>query len=830
MARKEGMTMVEARSEPGLVAVIILALLAIPASGIFSNGDDPLSQGPGYIDMAFSRSDYPAIGFVHLDGSATTDDVAIGLEGMGIEVMEPYRIIPVIEVRIPDVTVLARAAGMPGVGRIEASPSIAPMMDTSAKGVKAAASPEYSPDTAQDLGYTGRGVTIAFIDSGVDDEHPTFSGAFVAGADFTKPETPLTPRDGTFNPDDDNGHGTAVASIALGRGDPEGNYIGVAPGSGLIDLRVMGYGINPLADAGGNMVEALQWCVDHMNTPWNGSEYMGVGAISISFGIGPIDGAVAIAVQAAVDAGIPVVLAAGNTGGEYASQTQTSWPDGAIVVSGIDDKGTVTRDDDESWSGSTYGPRSDDGDSDVYDELKPDVSAPSVAVTTAQFSRFSNVQPASSWTEGSGTSFATPHVSGTVALMMESSDLSLTSDGNPVKLCLHQGAEALGNPYNADLSPKFDVHYGWGYLDAYEALKAARSYSGANSAPDLVRIEAVPNPVPRGSQCDVTIIASDPDEQVLEYTLNAEEGTVSGEGPAFTWTAPDRAGNFTLWGSVTDGVKTDESDIRIEVLAQAQNVPPLISMMKAAPDIVPVGGTSTITVVARDQDGDPLSYSYSTNLGEVIGTGDTVTFAAPDTPGDASVGVVVTDGRGGEARKDVVISVREDVQNSEPVIVLVVVTPSSVGAGSGIELLVWAQVEDPDGPQDIESVICDLSDIGMGSDAPMNDNGTSGDLVSGDGIFSIKVQGVGPLESGNHTLTVVAKDMRGGMYSARTYLNVKGSDQGTIEIGTSGLDPLMVIFIVLVAAVLLLSGIIIWVVVARNKARKRALGPAAVLQ
>ncbi len=150
----------------------------------------------------------------------------------------------------------------------------------------------------------------------------------------------------------------------------------------------------------GNMVEALQWCVDHMKADWNGSEYMGVGAISISFGIGPIDGAVAMAVQAAVDAGIPVVLAAGNTGSEYASQTQTSWPDGAIVVSGIDDKGTVTRDDDESWSGSTYGPRSDDGDQDVYDELKPDVSAPSVAVTTAQFSRFSNVQPASSWTEG----------------------------------------------------------------------------------------------------------------------------------------------------------------------------------------------------------------------------------------------------------------------------------------------------------------------------------------------------------------------------------------------------------------------------------------------
>ncbi|PIV69852.1 MAG: hypothetical protein COS08_03300, partial [Euryarchaeota archaeon CG01_land_8_20_14_3_00_38_12] len=69
-------------------------------------------------------------------------------------------------------------------------------LDVSCRAIKARPSPVYN-ETALGLGYTGKGITIAVIDTGVDDkEHESLKNKFVAGVDFTKPINPIT------NPDD----------------------------------------------------------------------------------------------------------------------------------------------------------------------------------------------------------------------------------------------------------------------------------------------------------------------------------------------------------------------------------------------------------------------------------------------------------------------------------------------------------------------------------------------------------------------------------------------------------------------------------------------------
>lgn len=81
-----------------------------------------------------------------------------------------------------------------------------------------------------------------------------------------------------------------------------------------------------------------------------------------------------------------------------------------------------------------------------------------------------------------------------------------------------------------------------------------------------------------------------------------------------------------------------------------QNQNPIISSIACDPDTVLLGETSTITVTASDPDGDPLNYAYTATGGTVSGSGNTAIFTTGNTPGDASVNVTVSDGRGGEAK------------------------------------------------------------------------------------------------------------------------------------------------------------------------------------
>jgi len=318
-----------------LLLPVIALLITVPLAAAFGNGgretdglvrpirsfdldgdglDDALRELPG---------NAPFNAFVHAWTGTEVGTLARDLDGCGAEVLRPYSIVPVCSVMFHSMAEAREALTKGSVSVIELQREVVQHIDVSSAAVRAAPSSVYSPKTARDMGYNGSGVTIAILDSGVDNEHITFRGAFVAGADFTLPESPLSPRDGSFDPDDRVGHGTAVASVALGRGDAEGKRPGVAPGAGLIDLKLATRpGIIPASQ---NLLDALQWCLDNKDTDWPGP-YKGVQVISLSVAIGSQGGALYEAINTTVTQGLVVVQSAGNSASSYQDQTGTSWP------------------------------------------------------------------------------------------------------------------------------------------------------------------------------------------------------------------------------------------------------------------------------------------------------------------------------------------------------------------------------------------------------------------------------------------------------------------------------------------------------------------------
>jgi len=343
-----------------------------------------------------------------------------------------------------------------------------PALDISTGSVKARPSDLYH-DVWDELGFTGKGINIAVLDTGIDDGHETFEGKWIAGVEIPDP---LDPRDGTNNPDDRNGHGTRVAGCLLGTGGAEGKYRGVAPDAGLVEVKVAN---DLLASFSTNeyLMDGIQWCIDHMDDDWGDSDPSndGIDILSISYANTQSDDGssdLAQKVDEAVDSGLIVVVAIGNEGPDNDGFGPPSSADKAITVGGIDDQNTVDRSDDVIWDSSSKGPREDDGDNDPYDELKPEVVAPAVGITSAQFSQTD--QNGQGWDTADGTSYATPHISGIAALMLEANPELTQFD---VDRIMRETAEARGEPDFPDLSDKYNISYGYGIVDAYQCVLAA---------------------------------------------------------------------------------------------------------------------------------------------------------------------------------------------------------------------------------------------------------------------------------------------------------------------------------------------------------------------
>ncbi len=373
---------------------------------------------------------------------ATTEDDVRWLEGLGA-IRYASRSVPAVflgGVRLID---LPQIAADPRVAHIEKRRTYYWQTDRSIQNIRVAASTTYPAATFADAcpGIDGSGINIAILDSGVDD--PSGPGVTHVGLPAAVYAYDAV-ADTLTNPNDDVGHGTHVAQIALGR--PNIGFRGVAPGAGLIDMRVGG--------AAGPDDAAISRAIDkckEKQTEW------GCRIMNMSFGDCSIssDGTLVgdAQVNSAVAAGIVVAVAMGNaaSNGCPAAGTQRvgtpAAADKAVTVQLSSYAGTVTRTDDTIGTPlHLRGPRNTDGDADTLDEFKPDVTAPGMATVSPNTGIASAKwnTPGLATTDyfrAFGTSMASPHVAGLAALILHVNP-SLSADA--VKQIILTSAENRG--------------------------------------------------------------------------------------------------------------------------------------------------------------------------------------------------------------------------------------------------------------------------------------------------------------------------------------------------------------------------------------------------
>ncbi|MCD6461511.1 MAG: S8 family serine peptidase, partial [Thermoplasmata archaeon] len=336
--------------------------------------------------------------FVDYDHVPTPEDVAL-LRDMGFTTAGVYRLGKAVGLNDVPSRLVRSLPGIPGVVMVEPAGTPLLFSDIATPNAKARPSEEYSPYTAWEMGVRGRGINIAVVDTGIDDAHPSLQGKFVAGVDFSKPEGPLHPRDGSFNPDDTNGHGTTCSGIATGTGAPDGVYTGAAPEAMLVDVRIgtmAGFAPGEIGQFPPNLydatLEGIEWVAAHKDDIWPGApeSNQGIDILSLSWGInvrGSSDGSdiYSRTLDEVVMAGVFVSNAAGNSGPDNDGFDGLAAASLSIVVAASDDRDTINRSDDMIADYSSRGPRADDGDEYPYDELRPDVAAPGTGITQAEF-------------------------------------------------------------------------------------------------------------------------------------------------------------------------------------------------------------------------------------------------------------------------------------------------------------------------------------------------------------------------------------------------------------------------------------------------------------
>lgn len=268
------------------------------------------------------------------------------------------------------------------------------------------AAPSVGAAAARKRGVTGKGVTIAIVDTGIA-AHP----------DVTKPVNRIAGFkdfvNGRSKPYDDNGHGTHVAGDAAGNGyASRGTYRGIAPQAKLVGVKVLdrnGSGFDS------TIIRGIQWCIT------NRKRY-GIRVMNLSLGKRATErwsgDPLCRAVDKAVRAGLVVTVAAGNEGPGRSTISSPGITPSVITVGACDDRRTIRQSDDRIAGFSSRGP----GFGGVR---KPDLVAPGVGIISlrAPGSLLDRTTPrgrlGKSYIPLSGTSMAAPLIAGAAALLLQ---------------------------------------------------------------------------------------------------------------------------------------------------------------------------------------------------------------------------------------------------------------------------------------------------------------------------------------------------------------------------------------------------------------------------
>lgn len=272
---------------------------------------------------------------------------------------------------------------------------------------------------------TGVGQVVAVIDTGVDLEHPDLKANIYGGRNCTTPDA------AAFG--DENGHGTHVAGTIAALNNTIG-VVGVAPGAKIVSIRV-------LDRAGSGSWSAVICGLDAVaaNGPANGGvitvanmSLSGSGVSDNNCGLSNND-ALHLAVCRVRDAGVTLVVAAGNSGQNAANYVPSSYTDAVIPVSALADSDGFA----EGLGGS-----SSYGADDTFATFSNYGNA--VAIAAPGVNIYSTA-PGGGYQSMSGTSMASPHVAGAAALYLATHP---GASWVTVRNALINAGEALGSGHS----------------------------------------------------------------------------------------------------------------------------------------------------------------------------------------------------------------------------------------------------------------------------------------------------------------------------------------------------------------------------------------------
>jgi subtilisin family serine protease len=462
------------------------------------------------------------------------------------------------------------------------------------------------------LGYSGQGVVVANLDSGVDVSHPDLMARWRGGTNsWYDPynQHPNTPVDLT-------GHGTWTMGVMVG-GDASGPSIGVAPGAQWVAARIF----NDKGQATATAIhQAFQWLLDPDGNP-DTADAPDVVNNSWSFGGPGCNLEFQSDLQALRAAGILPVFAAGNYGPGPSTSTSPSNYAEAFAVGATDNNYQI-------YAYSSRGPSACGEPSGIY----PELVAPAVNVGTTDLYGF--------YYQASGTSMSAPHAAGALALLLSAfPDLSAEE----------QSAALLGSAADLGVAGP-DNDFGHGSVDAYAAFNCIQAGTCTPPPPQPLTLECASAAGQLGSPYTSSLSAAG---GTAPYgftitagglppglTLNSSTGTITG--------TPTATGTYAYTAMVTDsGSGTPQT----ATVGCSITITPRPLTLDCASGTAQAGAAYSSSLTAT---GGVPPYSYTITAGSLppglaLDPSTGAVTGIPTTSGSHDYTAVVTDSAAGSA-------------------------------------------------------------------------------------------------------------------------------------------------------------------------------------
>ena len=428
------------------------------------------------------------------------EDLAVWIQGRGGEVAPLTGGFPILAAKLPGYLV-EELAHRPEIRFVDLNTEARAALDVSVPTIRAS--------WFWDNGYAGG--TSAFdpgvLDSGLDNTHPAFDGLVVNYhvSHYWASRDPSY-NDSWTDPGDLHGHGTAVTGIVASRGGPTWEaWVGVAPGleSRLYNLK------SAYRKTDGTAGLYFSDAIDNIDWGIFGSSVDDIDLLSFSYGTttGSDDTPLARFMDSLVDdLDIPVICAAGNYGPGDETLVTPAIGYNVLCVASMNDIGTPERGDDVIAYSSSRGPT-------AGGRKKPDLTAPGAYIKTTN----TKWETEPDFVNYSGTSFAAPHVTGAVQLLMDY--YGPPTDPLKIRAVFVNTADKWG-------SLDWNDRYGWGYLNLENAW---------NRREDVFRYSVYPDG--QDSDFDLFLGTFDPPRDTATLVWNRHVDYSNGGGYPETWYA-----------------------------------------------------------------------------------------------------------------------------------------------------------------------------------------------------------------------------------------------------------------------------------------------------